>query len=147
MAGERTARSTAAGLVGPATLYVGIGLLVPLSTIQSGLGVVVTYSPERGDQHVLGRHAIADTGLYSTCLAIQNLWLAATAEGLGVGWVSFYREDFLADLVGLPDGVRPVAWLCLGPVRHLQAVPDLVRHGWRTGRSLDEAIHLESWRG
>ncbi len=113
---------------------------------ESGLGVVVTYDPDRGGQHVLGRHAIADTGLYSTCLAIQNLWLAATAEGLGVGWVSFYREEFLADLVGLPDGVRPVAWLCLGPVTELQEVPDLVRHGWRGGRTLDEAIHVEGWR-
>lgn len=113
---------------------------------ESGLGVVVTYSPERGGQHVLGRHAIAGTGLYSTCLAIQNLWLAATAEGLGVGWVSFYREEFLADLVGLPDGVRPVAWLCLGPVTQLQEVPDLVRHGWRRGRALDDAVHLDSWR-
>lgn len=112
---------------------------------ESGLGVVVTYDPGRGGQHVLGRHAIADTGLYSTCLAIQNLWLAATAEGLGVGWVSFYREEFLADLVGLPDGVRPVAWLCLGPVEQLQEVPDLVRHGWRRGRSLDDAVHLETW--
>ena len=114
---------------------------------ESGLGIVVTYDESRGGDHVLGRHAIADTGLYSTCLAIQNLWLAATAEGLGVGWVSFYREEFLAGLVGLPDGVRPVAWLCLGPVTHLQEVPDLVRHDWRKGRSLDEAIHLESWRG
>ena len=113
---------------------------------ESGLGVVVTYDPDRGGQHVLGRHAIADTGLYSTCLAIQNLWLAATAEGLGVGWVSFYREEFLADLVGLPDGVRPVAWLCLGPVTEMQEVPDLVRHGWRGGRTLDEAIHVEGWR-
>ena len=113
---------------------------------ESGLGVVVTYDPDRGGQHVLGRHAIADTGLYSTCLAIQNLWLAATAEGLGVGWVSFYREEFLADLVGLPDVVRPVAWLCLGPVTELQEVPDLVRHGWRGGRTLDEAIHVEGWR-
>lgn len=112
---------------------------------ESGLGVVVTYSHERGGQHVLGRHAIADTGLYSTCLAIQNLWLAATAEGLGVGWVSFYREEFLADLVGLPDGVRPVAWLCLGPVTKLQEVPDLVRHDWRKGRPLEDAIHRESW--
>lgn len=112
---------------------------------ESGLGVVVTYDPDRGGQHVLGRHAIADTGLYSTCLAIQNLWLAATAEDLGVGWVSFYREEFLADLVGLPDGVRPVAWLCLGPVTELQEVPDLVRHGWRGGRTLDEAIHVEGW--
>lgn len=114
---------------------------------ESGLGVVVTHDQSRGGQHVLGRHAIADTGLYSTCLAIQNLWLAATAEGLGVGWVSFYREEFLADLVGLPDGVRPVAWLCVGPVTHLQEVPDLVRHDWRRGRSLDDAIHLETWRG
>ncbi|QSR33018.1 5,6-dimethylbenzimidazole synthase [Nocardioides sp. S5] len=113
---------------------------------ESGLGVVVTYDPDRGGQHVLGRHAIADTGLYSTCLAIQNLWLAATAEGLGVGWVSFYREEFLADLVGLPDGVRPVAWLCPGPVTELQELPDLVRHGWRGGRTLDEAIHVEGWR-
>jgi len=112
---------------------------------ESGLGVVVTYSPGRGGQHVLGRHAIADAGLYSTCLAIQNLWLAATAEGLGVGWVSFYREEFLADLVGLPDGVRPVAWLCLGPVTRLQEVPDLVRHDWRKGRTLDEAIHIDGW--
>lgn len=112
---------------------------------ESGLGVVVAYDPERGGQHVLGRHAIADTGLYSTCLAIQNLWLAATAEGLGVGWVSFYREEFLADLVGLPDGVRPVAWLCLGPVSQLQEVPDLVRHKWRKGRPLDEAIHIEKY--
>ena len=113
---------------------------------ESGLGVVVTHDRSRGGQHVLGRHAIADTGLYSTCLAIQNLWLAATAEGLGVGWVSFYREEFLADLVGLPDGVRPVAWLCLGPVARLQEVPDLVRHGWRAGRALDDAVHLERWR-
>ncbi|MFC0222438.1 5,6-dimethylbenzimidazole synthase [Nocardioides zeicaulis] len=113
---------------------------------ESGLGVVVTHDQGRGGDHVLGRHAIADTGFYSTCQAIQNLWLAATAEGLGVGWVSFYREEFLADLVGLPDGVRPIAWLCLGPVRELQTVPDLVRHGWRKGRSLDDAIHLETWR-
>ncbi|GAA1914720.1 5,6-dimethylbenzimidazole synthase [Nocardioides hwasunensis] len=112
---------------------------------ESGLGVVVTYSPDRGGQHVLGRHAIADAGLYSTCLAIQNLWLSATAEGLGVGWVSFYREEFLADLIGLPDGVRPVAWLCLGPITRLQEVPDLVRHDWRKGRTLDEAIHHDSW--
>lgn len=113
---------------------------------ESRLGVVVGYDPTRGGSQVLGRHAIADAGLYSTVLAIQNLWLAATAEGLGVGWVSFYREEFLSDLVGLPDGVRPVAWLCLGPVTELQEVPDLVRHGWRGGRTLDEAIHVEGWR-
>lgn len=60
---------------------------------ESGLGIVVCYDPTRGGPQVLGRHAIADAGLYSVVCAIQNLWLAATAEGLGVGWVSFYRRS------------------------------------------------------
>lgn len=115
--------------------------------LESALGVVVTYDPDRGGPHVLGRHAIADAGLYSTCLAIQNLWLAATAEGLGVGWVSFYREQALRDLLGIPVRVRPVAWLCLGPVGRLQEVPDLVRHGWRRTRPLAAAVHDGRWRG
>jgi 5,6-dimethylbenzimidazole synthase len=113
--------------------------------LESTLSVVVTYSPDRGGPAVLGRHAIADAGLYSVCLAIQNLWLAATAEGLGVGWVSFYREEFLRALLGIPAGVRPVAWLCLGPVSHLERVPDLERHGWRQRRPLDRALHADRW--
>jgi 5,6-dimethylbenzimidazole synthase len=107
--------------------------------------VVVTYDAGRGGPAVLGRHAIADAGLYSVCLAIQNLWLAATAEDLGVGWVSFYREPFVADLLGIPAGIRPVAWLCLGPVTHLEAAPDLERHGWRSRTPLVEALHHDRW--
>ena len=113
---------------------------------ESSLGVVVTHSQARGGTHVLGRHAIADAGLYSTVLAIQNLWLAATAEGLGLGWVSFYREEFLQSLLGIPADVRPVAWLCLGTVSHLETVPDLERHGWRSRRPLADAIHEDTWR-
>lgn len=113
---------------------------------ESSMGVVVTHSQGRGGPHVLGRHAIADAGLYSTVLAIQNLWLAATAEGLGLGWVSFYREDFLQGLLGIPQDVRPVAWLCLGTVSHLETVPDLERHGWRSRRPLADAIHHDTWR-
>jgi 5,6-dimethylbenzimidazole synthase len=113
--------------------------------LESTLSVVVTYDPQRGGPGVLGRHAIADAGLYSVCLAIQNLWLAATAEGLGVGWVSFYREPYLQELLRIPSGVRPVAWLCLGPVSHLQTVPDLERHGWRARTPLAEAVHQDHW--
>jgi 5,6-dimethylbenzimidazole synthase len=109
--------------------------------LEAALGVVVTYDADRGSPAVLGRHAIADAGLYSTCLAIQNLWLAATAEELGVGWVSFYREPFLRDLLSIPERVRPVAWLCLGPVSHLQDTPDLERLGWRHRRPLAAAVH------
>ena len=113
---------------------------------EASLGVVVTYDSTRGGQQVLGRYTIADTGLYSTCLAIQNLWLAATAEGLGMGWVSFYREDFLRELLGIPEHARPIAWLCVGHVSHLETIPDLERHGWRSRRPLDEAVHRERWR-
>jgi 5,6-dimethylbenzimidazole synthase len=109
--------------------------------LESTLGIVVTYAPERGGTAVLGRHAIADAGLYSVCLAIQNLWLAATAEDLGVGWVSFYREEFLRDLLCIPASVRPVAWLCVGPVRELAASPDLERHGWRQRAPLADFLH------
>ncbi|MFC4336519.1 5,6-dimethylbenzimidazole synthase [Salininema proteolyticum] len=112
---------------------------------ESTLAVVVTYDPSRGGDHVLGRHAIADAGLYSVCLAIQNLWLAATAEGLGMGWVSFYREEFLSDLLSVPDGIRPVAWLCLGPVSGLQEIPDLERHGWQKRRGLEGRLHVDRW--
>ncbi|MTD52705.1 5,6-dimethylbenzimidazole synthase [Amycolatopsis pithecellobii] len=111
--------------------------------LESSLGIVVTYDPARGAPHVLGRHAIGDAGLYSVCLAIENLWLAATAENIGVGWVSFYREEFLSQLIGIPDGIRPIAWLCVGPVSRLHETPDLERHGWRRRRPLAAATHLE----
>jgi 5,6-dimethylbenzimidazole synthase len=113
--------------------------------LESGLGIVVGYDETRGGPHVLGRHAIADAGLYSTVCAIQNLWLAATAEGLGVGWVSFYREEFLRDLVGMPAHVRPVAWLCVGAVSSRPDVPDLERFGWRHRSPLASVLHEERW--
>jgi 5,6-dimethylbenzimidazole synthase len=113
--------------------------------LEAACGVVVTYDPSRGAPDVLGRHAIADAGLYSVCLAIENLWLAATAEGLGVGWVSFYREAWLAELLGMPAGIRPVAWLCVGPVTHLEETPDLERAGWRARLELGAVCHRDRW--
>ncbi len=79
--------------------------------LEASLSVVVTYDPARGAPGVLGRHAIADAGLYSVCLAIENMWLACTAEGWGMGWVSFYRESFLRGSARHPgpDPTRGVA--------------------------------------
>ncbi len=115
--------------------------------IEASLSVVVTYDPDRGSPSVLGRHAIADAGLYSVCLAIENLWLACTAEGWGMGWVSFYQESFLSHLLGIPEPIRPVAWLCIGPVSRLADVPDLERHGWRERLPLEDVLHAETWKG
>lgn len=113
--------------------------------LESSLSIVVTYDADRGGPNVLGRHAIADAGLYSTCLAIENLWLSCTFEGWGLGWVSFYREAFLRELLSIPITVRPIAWLCIGPVSLLQSVPDLERQGWSQRRDLRQVLHLDSW--
>ncbi|QII04828.1 5,6-dimethylbenzimidazole synthase [Rhodococcoides fascians A25f] len=112
----------------------------------SGTGVVVTYDPNRGGRHVLGRDTVDDTGLFSAVLAIENLWLAAIAENVGVGWVSFYDEAYLTELLDIPAPVRPIAWLCVGPVESFQEVPDLERFGWRSRRPLDDALHFEQYR-
>lgn len=113
--------------------------------LDASLGIVVTYDPTRAAPAVLGRHTISDTGLYSVCLAIENLWLAATAEDLGLGWVSFYREEHLRALLEIPNHIRPVAWLCLGPVRQLETIPDLERHGWRTRSDVATVVHHDKW--
>ncbi|SIC12260.1 5,6-dimethylbenzimidazole synthase [Mycobacteroides abscessus] len=113
---------------------------------ESGTGVVVTYDHGRGGPHILGRHTISDAGLFSAVLAIQNLWLAAVTEGIGVGWVSFYEEQFLAELIDAPAHIRPIAWLCVGPVREFAERPDLERFGWRTGRPLEDAVHWGRYR-
>ncbi len=140
---EEERREFAASLEGErAERFAGIKID---GVLEASLSVVVTYDPARGAPGVLGRHAIADAGLYSVCLAIENMWLACTAEGWGMGWVSFYRESFLRTLLGIPDAIRPVAWLCVGPVSTLQETPDLERHGWRKRLPLEEVLHLDHW--
>lgn len=97
------------------------------------------------DREVLGRHTIRDTDLYSTCLAIQNLWLAARAEGIGVGWVSFYRPEDVRALLGLPAHVVPVAYLCLGYPDERPTRPRLEEAGWDTRRPLMPLVFAERW--
>ena len=112
---------------------------------ESGLGIVATYDPTRFGPNVLGRHTISDAGAFSVVCAVQNLWLMATALDLGVGWVSFYQEPFLKELLGLPERVRPVGWLCVGRVTKLQEVPDLIRFGWNHRIALEEVVHHDRW--
>ncbi|WP_424809671.1 5,6-dimethylbenzimidazole synthase [Rhodococcus sp. 27YEA15] len=113
--------------------------------VESGTGIVVTYDPSRGGPNILGRHTVDDTGVFSAVLAIENLWLAAVAEEVGIGWVSFYDENYLAELVGIPAPVRPIAWLCLGKVTEFRQVPDLERFGWRQRRPLADAVRYETY--
>ena len=96
-------------------------------------------------REVLGRHTIRDTDLYSTCLAIENLWLAARAEGIGLGWVSFYVEDDVRMLLNIPEHVVPVAWLCVGYPDERPTRPGLEVQGWERRRPLAQHVFAERW--
>ncbi len=113
--------------------------------MESAVNICVTCDRRRGGPHVLGRSTILDTDLYSTCCAIQNLWLAARAEGIGVGWVSILEPQVLSTLLGFPDSVVPVAYLCIGYVEVFPEEPELQRVGWRRRLPLAELVHLDRW--
>ncbi|OWK41268.1 5,6-dimethylbenzimidazole synthase [Fimbriiglobus ruber] len=113
--------------------------------LASAVNVCVTCDRARGGPHVLGRNTVLDADLFSTCLAVQNLWLAARAEGVGVGWVSILAPNDLARLLGLPDHVVPVAYLCLGYVTDFAPTPDLERAGWGERIAVDTLVHRDRW--
>ena len=112
---------------------------------ESPLNLCITCDRKRAGPHVLGRNTMFDADLFSACLAVQNLWLAARAEGVGVGWVSILDPEELAGLLGLPDGVVPLAYLCLGYVDEFLAEPELARAGWRQRLPLNELVHRDRW--
>jgi 5,6-dimethylbenzimidazole synthase len=113
--------------------------------LEAPLNLCVTCDRNRGGPHVLGRSTIIETDLFSTCLAVQNLWLAARAEGIGVGWVSILDPAELAHILGLPAGVVPVAYLCLGYVTEFLPGPELEAKGWRERMPLSNLVHIEHW--
>ena len=112
---------------------------------EAPVNIGVTCSRQRGGKYVLGRSTVRDTDLYSTCCAIQNLWLAARAEGIGVGWVSILDHGALKRVLGIPRPVKVLAYLCLGYVSDFATQPDLATAGWRARIPVEELIHYESW--
>ncbi|WXL27823.1 5,6-dimethylbenzimidazole synthase [Ectopseudomonas mendocina] len=106
--------------------------------------LVVGLMPGR-DAHVFGRRTLPEMDLASLSCAIQNMWLAARAEGLGMGWVSLFEPQALADLLKMPEGSKPVAIICLGPVNAFYDEPMLVQEGWAKPRPLHELLHENGW--
>ncbi|SUD39569.1 cob(II)yrinic acid a,c-diamide reductase [Ectopseudomonas mendocina] len=100
---------------------------------------------EGRETHVFGRRTLPEMDMASVACAIQNLWLAARAEGLGLGWVSLFDPEALAELLGMPAGSKPVALLCLGPVDVFYEKPMLVEEGWVTPRPLSELLFVNQW--
>ncbi|WP_118134994.1 5,6-dimethylbenzimidazole synthase [Oceanicella sp. SM1341] len=140
---ERANAAAAAQYEGPRrALYDSLKLQ---GIAEAPLNLCVTCDRSRGGPSVLGRAQTRDTDLYSTACAVQNLWLAARAEGVGVGWVSIVEEEDLREMLGLPPEVVPVAWLCLGYVAELHEGPELEARGWARRRALAPLVFEERW--
>ena len=113
--------------------------------LESSINVCVTYDPTKTGSFVIGRTSIPETGIFSVCCAVQNMWLAARTEGIGVGWGSILSNETLRDVLHIPDRVVPVAYLCLGHVNKFESKPDLETTGWLPRLELDDVIYHENW--
>jgi len=114
---------------------------------EAPLGIVVCCDRRTPAAGVLGRATFPDADLWSCATAIQNLWLAARAEGLGTGWVTLFRPDELAALLGLPDGVVTLGWLCLGWPDERPPEPGLERAAWSRRQPLSDVVLTDRWPG
>ncbi len=115
--------------------------------VEAPLGICVCCDHGDPETEVLGRATIPETDVYSTACAIENLWLAARAEGLGVGWVSFYRPAELRELLGIPAAVDPIAYLCVGWPDERPVRPGLETAGWSARMPLADIVMCERWAG
>lgn len=113
--------------------------------LEAPVNLCITCDRERPLGDGLGRQTDPTTDLYSTACAVQNLWLAARAESLGVGWVSILDFDRLRELLGIPQRAVPVAYLCIGHVEKFPAVPELESAGWERRQNLASLIHFDRW--
>lgn len=113
--------------------------------LDSPLNVCVTYDPSKFGPFVIGKSSIPETGIYSVCCAVQNLWLAARTEGIGLGWVSILSNDTLKKILNLPEHVIPVAYVCLGYVSKFAQKPDLESANWLPRLELKDVLYYEKW--
>ncbi|MEO6805940.1 MAG: 5,6-dimethylbenzimidazole synthase [Edaphobacter sp.] len=122
--------------------YAGMKLEGILEAPQN-LCIVCDSQSSRG--HQLGRRTMPETALYSAVCAVQNLWLAARAEGIGVGWVSILDPELLRDALKIPERITPIAYLCLGYVDAFAAEPDLERAGWEKRTPLKSVLAFDQY--
>jgi 5,6-dimethylbenzimidazole synthase len=113
--------------------------------LEAPQNLCVVCDPATSRGHKLGRHTMPETAVYSTVCAIQNLWLAARTEGVGVGWVSILDPFRLRSVLNIPEHIIPVAYLCLGYVSHFASGPELERHGWENRVPLEEVVFYDGF--
>jgi 5,6-dimethylbenzimidazole synthase len=107
--------------------------------------LLIVALPDKREEHIFGRRTLPEMDVASTACAIQNIWLAARAEGLGMGWVSLFDPQALAELLRMPTGSKPIAILCLGYVAEFYAKPMLELENWTTARPLEDFVFENYW--
>ncbi len=112
---------------------------------EAPLGITLTCDRTRTGDVVIGRTANREMDLYSSVCAVQNLWLAARAENLGIGWVSIIHHQALKQILGIPEHIVPIAYLCVGHVSHFHEKPELEKAGWLPRIPLEQLIHHNHW--
>jgi 5,6-dimethylbenzimidazole synthase len=100
---------------------------------------------DKRERYIFGRRTMPQMDLASASCAIQNFWLAARAEGIGVGWVSLFDPEWLRVLCKMPEGSEPIAILCVGHVDHFYPAPMLEAEGWDKRRTMSEIIFHDCW--
>lgn len=113
--------------------------------LDAPINICVTCDRNRVGPVALGRTHHSEMDIYSAVCAVQNLWLAARAEGLGLGWVSILDHEALRQLLGIPEGIVPIAYLCLGWVSQFHERPELEKAGWRSRLPIESLVHLDHW--
>jgi 5,6-dimethylbenzimidazole synthase len=114
--------------------------------VEAPIGICVTCDRSRTGSVVLGRTHQADMDLFSAVCAVQNLWLAARVENIGVGWVSIIKPDDLRAALGIPSSIQPIAYLCAGYVTHFLQKPELETAGWLPRTPLPNAVWIDRWQ-
>ena len=113
--------------------------------LESNINICVTYDYTRFGPFIIGNTTIPETGIYSVCCAVQNLWLAARAEEIGMGWVSIISNKELKKILKIPKHIKPIAYLCLGYVSEFSIQPDLEKSKWLQRINLNDIIYIEKW--
>lgn len=113
--------------------------------LEAPVGLCITCDRQRSGETVIGRTHMKTMDLYSSVCAVQNLWLAARAEGLGVGWVSIFHQADLQQALNIPKGITPIAYLCIGYVSHFHERPELETAGWLPRLPVEELVFHERW--
>ncbi len=138
---ERERQLTAAALGGRSDEFLRLKVQ---GVLECGEVLIAALADDR-ERHIFGRRTLPEMDLASVACAIQNLWLAARAEGLGMGWVSLFEPADLARLLDMPAGAKPIAILCLGHVDKFYPAPMLEIEGWTSGRPLQDFVFQNRW--